>query len=185
MSQKPLCTFQNLAHVRRISRLILNSAGFIGSIYCNLTGPAKVFYELHWHYICWNLTYVPECLIFLGRAEQWYCVVIGASPVAFENVCPKLLIPSSVWLTIVNQPGWRKRRGLKNIFAIAQCSPKYLIWKNDHKRDHTKWQHGHNSDCASTSLAPLVRAGGSCGLEWTKAPVSSQQREESEVPECK
>lgn len=132
-----------------------------------------------------NLTYVPECLILLGRTEQWNCRVIGASPVAFENVCPKLLIPSSVWLTIVNQPGWRKKRGLKNIFAIVQSSPKYLIWENDHKRDHTKWQRGHNSDSASTSLAPLVRAGGSCGLEWTEAPVSSRQREESEVPECK
>ena len=59
-------------------------------------------------------------LNFTRQCEQWNWGVIGASQLHLKNVCPKLLIPSSIWLTIVNQPGWRKKGGLENIFAVTQ-----------------------------------------------------------------
>lgn len=116
-----------------------------------------------------NLTYIPECSILPGRTEQWNWGVIWASSVALEKCLP------SVWLTIVNQPGWRQKRGLKNIFAITQVFTQLF----DLAEMSVKWIAPNDSVntilTASASLAPLVSAGGSCGLKWI-ASVPSKGR---------
>lgn len=166
--------------------LTLSSIDFMSSIYCYyLTVLAKMFCELSTLCIL-NLTYIPEYLIFPGREEQWNWRVIGASPVAFEKCLPKGISSFINMLNCHSQSWMEVKKGAWSVFLLSQDTHSSISFgRNECKTDCIKWQHESNSECASASLAPLVSAGSSCGLEGTDITTEFPAKEEPEVPECK
>lgn len=84
--------------------LILGSSGFMSSIYCYLTGPAKVVCELSTLCIL-NLTYMNCCFFQAGKSSgtgEW----LQPAQLYLQNICPKVLIPSSICLSAVHKSGW-------------------------------------------------------------------------------
>lgn len=114
----------------------------MSSIYCYLTRPAKVFCELSTLCIL-NLTYIPECLIFPGRQEQWNWRAIGASPVAFEKCLPKGINSfinmfkccSQTWMEVKKGPGeyFCYPQTLTQVFHLPEMNVK-LIHLNGHMK---------------------------------------------------